>query len=159
MRWNEQEAAFRAVASLVPEDLAELRGAVLLMHVAIEAAQAAEPPAGRVGTEEGGVTISQMLSVYAYAMGRGWVGSEEIAARCVEDGCLRYLVGRRAPEASLLRQFRRDHAALVRSSLAFLISRIQGQLDAVPRMGFDPRGESSRRFERAVAADSLAMEV
>jgi hypothetical protein len=105
------------------------------------------------------VTISQMLSVYAYAMGRGWVGSEEIAARCVEDGCLRYLIGRRAPEASVLRQFRRDHAALVRSSLAFLISRIQGQLDSVPRMGFDPRAESSRRFERAVAADSLAMEV
>lgn len=142
--------------SFVPEDLAEISGAVRLMHVALEAAQAAEPPPMRCG--EDGKPLAQLLTLYTYALARNWVGSEEIVARVPEDGCLRYLAGRPFPTAEGLRRFRRDHPALVRSAFAYLVSRVLGQVDALPRLGFDPRGEASRRFARAVEADSLALE-
>ena len=140
------------------EDLAELHGAVRLMHLALEAAQAAEPPFQWFTFEGVRFSVPQLLSVYAYAMARGWYGSDEIAERAGVDGCLKYLTGPQVPGAELFRRFRRENAGLVRSAMAFLVSRILGQLDALPRLGFDPRGEAARRFGLAVAADRLLLE-
>lgn len=158
MNGSGNQASSGAGASIVAEDLAELHGAVRLMHLALEAAQAAEPPAQWFDSDGSRFSIPQLLSVYAYAMARGWYGSDEIAERAGIDGCLKYLAGPQAPGAEALRRFRRENAALVRSSMAFLVSRILGQMDSLPRLGFDPRGESARRFGRAVAADSLLLE-
>jgi hypothetical protein len=159
MSWVDNDRSLATRVSLLPEDLAEIHGAVRLMHAALEATQAAEPPAAWIEGECGPFSLPQLLSVYTYAMARGYFGCEEIAANAATDGCLRYLAGRQLPAAAQLRRFRRDHAALVRSSVAFLVSRILGQLDALPRLGFDPRTEAARRFNRAVVADSLEMDV
>lgn len=144
--------------SIVVDDLAELHGAVRLMHLALEAAQAAEPPVQWFVAAGAQFSVPQLLSVYAYAMGRGWYGSDEIAERAGIDGCLKYLAGPQASGPETLRRFRRENAGLVRSAMAFLVSRILGQLDALPRLGFDPRAEATRRFGLAVAADSLLLE-
>lgn len=159
MSWAEFDRTAPTQVSLVPEDLAEMHGAVRLMHAVLEATQAAEPPVRWIEGRSGSFSVPQLLSVYTYAMARGYFGCGEIEAHLGTDGCLRYLAGHQLPESVLLRRFRREHAALVRSSLAFLVSRILGQLDSLPRLGFDPRTEATRRFDRAVAADSLEMEV
>jgi hypothetical protein len=152
------QASSGAGGSIVVEDLAELHGAVRLMHLALEAAQAAEPSVQWFAFGGTQFSVPQLLSVYAYAMARGWYGSDEIADRVGGDGCLKYLAGPQAPGAETLRRFRRENAGLVRSAMAFLVSRILGQMDALPRLGFDPRAEAARRFWRAVAADSLQLE-
>ncbi len=159
MSWTVKDEGPTPQVSLVPDDIAEMHGAVRLMHAALEATQAAEPPVCWIDGRSGSFSVPQLLSVYTYAMARGYFGCEEIEGQIRTDGCLRYLAGRQLLESGLLRRFRREHAALVRSSLAFLVSRILGQLDALPRLGFDPRTEATRRFNRAVAADSLEMEV
>ncbi len=144
--------------SIVVDDLAELHGAVRLMHLALDAAQAAEPPGPWFVAAGAQLRRPQRLSVAAYAMGRGWYGSDEIAERAGIDGGLKYLAGPQAAGPETLRRFRRENAGLVRSAMAFLVSRILGQLDALPRLGFDPRAEATRRFGLAVAADSLLLE-
>jgi hypothetical protein len=139
-------------ASILPEDLGEWHGAVRLTHHALEAVQAATAAAELTAGDRAWLTL------YVYALARGVCAAEDLERQWAQDACLRYLGGALPPEASQLRAFRRRHAPLLVSALAFLISRSLGQLDALPKLGFDPRAEAARRFNRAVVADSLALD-
>ena len=60
------------------------------------------------------------------------------------------------PSARALRQFRRQNWVLLRSTLARLAARSTGASDQ--DAWFDPTAEADLRLERAVAADSYALD-
>lgn len=147
-----------AAYSLLPEDLAELQGAVLLLHGSLSVT-ASVLPATVAGTAPWDrATLARYLTIYVFALARGWYGADDIAARCAEDGCLRYLAGHRPPDPMTLRSFRREESALLGNALARMIGELLGRMDALPRLGFDPATESALRLRRAIEADSLERE-
>lgn len=129
------------VPGILPEDLAELQGAVRLTFACRSAS--------------GG---DRMLAPYLYALARGWYGAEDIADRTRDDACLRHLAGGEIPAAAALRRFRRQHGPRLAAELAGLVASSLAAVDGVPRLGFDPGLEAGRRLRMAVAADSLAAE-
>lgn len=155
----ETDANQPAASSLLPEDLAELQGAVRLLHGSLSATAGVLPATvpGTATWDRG--ALARYLTVYVFALARGWYGADEIAARCAEDGCLRYLAGVRPPDPMTLRRFRRQESALLGNALAHLIEELLGRMNSLPRLGFDPTVEAALRLRRAIEADSLETEL
>jgi hypothetical protein len=142
----------------LPDDLAEWLGAVRLTHFVLGAV--AEVESSQIefripGEESYGFRMLLTLMSYAYA--RGIYGSAEMAERVVTDTDLRYLATAAQPSAKTLRQFRRQNWTLLRSTLARLAARSTGASDQ--DAWFDSTAEADLRLERAVAADSYALDV
>lgn len=99
------------------------------------------------------VMATRMLaSVLVHAYSRGFLASEEIEEACRVDDDFRYLCSGDAPEARVLRRFRRMHGSALVESLSHL-----GSGSGSPTPGGP--GETARRcLEAAIAADSLALD-
>lgn len=141
----------------LPDDLAEWLGAVRLTHLVLDAVADTESPRTefRLPGEEGH-GFRMLLTLMSYAYARGIYGSAEMAERVVLDTDLRYLATGAQPSARTLRQFRRQNWMLLRTAVARLVALSAGGSDQ--DAWFNATAEADLRLERAVAADSYALD-
>ncbi len=142
----------------LPDDLAEWLGAVRLTHFVLGAVAEVESPRNefRLPGEEGH-GFRMLLTLMSYAYARGIYGSAEMAERVVTDTDLRYLATADQPSAKTLRQFRRLNWMLLRTTVGRLVAMAAGASDQ--DAWFNAITEADLRLERAVAADSYALDV
>ncbi len=142
----------------LPDDLAEWLGAVRLTHLAFGALADVESPRRefRLPGAEDGYSFRMLLTLVSYAYARGLYGSAEIADRVASHTDLRYLAAGERPDAATLRQFRRQNWMLLRTVLTRLLALSTGcsQQDT----WFNAAAEADARLERAMAADSYALD-
>ena len=106
----------------------------------------------------GSIFATRMLaSVLVHAYSRGRFVSEEIEEACRNEDDFWYLCSGDAPEARVLRRFRRIHAAALIESLSQLWATPALSQPENPKHSFD-LGRARRCLEAAVAADSLALD-
>ncbi len=155
---NAQVSPIPVDGGTVPEDLAEVVGAVRLMHLALEAAQGVEVSLNsfRPGPGLEVYPFRMLLTLLTYAYARGVGSSEEIQMRSRTELDFQYLSTGDAPDADTLRQFRRREWARIQESVVRLLQMTLGQ-GVSPRTP-DLEWDASRRLEAAAAADSLALD-
>ena len=106
----------------------------------------------------GSIFATRMLaSVLVHAYSRGRFVSEEIEEACRNEDDFWYLCSGDAPEARVLRRFRRIHAAALIESLSQLWATPALSQPENPKHSFDLT-RARRCLEAAVAADSLALD-
>ena len=106
----------------------------------------------------GSIFATRMLaSVLVHAYSRGRFVSEEIEEACRNEDDFWYLCSGDAPEARVLRRFRRIHAAALIESLSQLWATPASSQPETPKHSCD-LGRARRCLEAAVAADSLALD-
>ena len=106
----------------------------------------------------GSIFATRMLaSVLVHAYSRGRFVSEEIEEACRNEDDFWYLCSGDAPEARVLRRFRRVHAAALIESLSQLWATPASSQPENPKHSFDLT-RARRCLEAAVAADSLALD-
>ena len=116
-------------------------------------------PALGFQTEAGGSFFAtrMLASVLVHAYSGGRFASEEIEEACRNEDEFRYLCSGDAPEARVLRRFRRVHAAALIESLSQLWATPASSQPETPKQSCD-LGRARRCLEAAVAADSLALD-
>jgi hypothetical protein len=128
----------------LPEDMAELAGSVALTHAVLDAVSRVRMTAGTWGLPGGlSARVPLLMTLYGYALARGWYPSEELLERMSTDSCLRYLSRGVTLDAALLRSFRRRHVTELRQVLTLVLGNT---------------ALADRRLRSAVEADSLALE-
>ncbi len=144
--------------AVFPLDLAEGLGAVRLTHLALEAVQGDDVPAGefRSGPGRQGYQHRMLLTLLSYAYARGVFGSEDIQNQVRSDADLRYLCAWEFPDSDTLRQFRRREWIRLGNSLTRLLTLVSQRRN--PGVPVDAAAEAARRMECAAAADSLALD-
>ena len=106
----------------------------------------------------GSIFATRMLaSVLVHAYSRGRFVSEEIEEACRNEDDFWYLCSGDAPEARVLRRFRRIHAAALIESLSQLWATPASSQPENLKHSFDLT-RARRCLEAAVAADSLALD-
>jgi hypothetical protein len=121
------------------------------------------PALGFQAEAGGDLFATQMLaSVLIHAYSGGRFASEEIEEACRNEEDFRYLCSGDAPEARVLRRFRRTHAAALIDSLARLWATAGTPSSENPTTQdagqLRDLGRARLCLESAVAADSLALD-
>ena len=98
-----------------------------------------------------------LASVLVHAYSGGRFASEEIEEACRNEDDFRYLCSGDAPEARVLRRFRRVHAAALIETLSQLWATPTSSQPETPKQSCDLT-RARRCLEAAVAADSLALD-
>lgn len=98
-----------------------------------------------------------LASVLVHAYSRGRFVSEEIEEACRNEDDFRYLCSGDAPEARVLRRFRRIHAAALIETLSQLWATPASSQPEAPKHSSD-LVRARRCLEAAVAADSVALD-
>ena len=98
-----------------------------------------------------------LASVLVHAYSGGRFASEEIEEACRNEDDFRYLCSGDAPEARVLRRFRRVHAAALIETLSQLWATPASSQPETPKHSSD-LVRARRCLEAAVAADSLALD-
>lgn len=115
------------------------------------------PSLGFQAEQGGPILATRMLAsllVHAYSQGR--FASEEIEEACRTEDDFQYLCSSDAPDARVLRRFRRFHApALIQSLAALWAEPVDGNCDPRRTLGLQ---RAQACLKSAVEADSLALE-
>ena len=98
-----------------------------------------------------------LASVLVHAYSGGRFASEEIEEACRNEDDFRYLCSGDAPEARVLRRFRRVHAAALIETLSQLWATPVSSQPETPKHSSD-LVRARRCLEAAVAADSVALD-
>lgn len=98
-----------------------------------------------------------LASVLVHAYSRGRFVSEEIEEACRNEDDFWYLCSGDAPDARVLRRFRRIHAAALIESLSRLWATPTSSQPETPKQSCN-LGRARRCLEAAIAADSLALD-
>ena len=116
------------------------------------------PALGFQAESGGDIFATQMLaSVLIHAYSGGRFASEEIEEACRNEDDFRYLCSGDAPDARVLRRFRRIHAAALIESLSQLWATPMSSQPETLKQSFDSV-RARRCLEAAIAADSLALD-
>ncbi|MEN9545900.1 MAG: Transposase domain [Verrucomicrobiota bacterium] len=115
------------------------------------------PSLGFQAEQGGPILATRMLAsllVHAYSQGR--FASEEIEEACRTEGDFQYLCSSDAPDARVLRRFRRFYSpALIQSLAALWAEPVDGNCDPRRALGLQ---RAQACLKSAVEADSLALE-
>jgi hypothetical protein len=98
-----------------------------------------------------------LASVLVHAYSRGRFVSEEIEEACRNEDDFWYLCSGDAPDARVLRRFRRIHAAALIESLSRLWATPTSSQPETPKQSCN-LGRARCCLEAAIAADSLALD-
>lgn len=124
------------------------------LHRVFDAVGTTPWPALGFRAESGGPLFAtrMLASLLVHSYSLGLLASEEIAEACRTEADARYLCSGDAPDARVLRRFRRNHS----EALIEALSRFWTEEGAVVQSETSERARL--RLEAAVAADSLALD-
>ena len=168
---------------MLPDDLSLYIGKKTLVKFILEAFEEPKAPLPRRAAAErveAKLQPAMMVTLLTYCYATGIYGAVEIQLGIQHDTMIRYICARNYPDLCVIRSFRRYHREVIRQCLTAVMRRVWelrfcGE-DAEPIHGAgylfcslgrwidlnstpDFAREAGQRIERAVRADSMAMDV
>lgn len=140
----------------LPRDLTAWIPARHLMRLVFEAIESTDWPEAAHVERRTPQPILATVMTFCYA--RGVFSSAEIAALASEDPDVRYLCARQLPTFEEIRHFRRQNVALIRETLARVLSAVWQVSNQNPISFLSFIAEADHRLASAIEADSAAMD-